>query len=246
MEAIVSKERSVFRCEVLVAAIHKFSPKNKLREGGLKPVFKQFVEQYDNALKKKIEKEKYLDFGSFNSMIPVITGYPIERQFQSFYTNNLFKLFQDEIRGLMFCNTSLVRQEGVAFIFEVVETLLGKNGDPIRDASFKACDLCIDTNEDAKEKLIAIQTDHSRADQLKEASTSSSKTIHSPLKVRSRGRPPTKRKQCKIEQIVKKSVAKARKKVIEGPTVSVEELNNMENGKHDSLVHSDGEKRFED
>ncbi|KAG6501659.1 hypothetical protein ZIOFF_041542 [Zingiber officinale] len=130
-----------------------------------KTSLKQFVEQYDNALKKKIEKEKYLDFGSFNSMIPVITGYPIERQFQSFYTNNLFKLFQDEIRELMFCNTSLVRQEGVAFIFEVVETLLGKNGDSIRDASFR---------------------------------------------------------------------------VIQGPTMSVEELNNMENGKHDSLVHSDG------
>ncbi|KAG6510195.1 hypothetical protein ZIOFF_028204 [Zingiber officinale] len=112
-----------------------------------KTSLKQFVEQFDNALKKKIEKEKNLDFGSFNSMIPVIFGYPIERQFQSFYTNNLFKLFQDEIRGLMFCNTSLVRQEGVAFIFEVVEILLGKNGDPIRDAFFRACDLCVDTNE---------------------------------------------------------------------------------------------------
>ncbi|KAG6514532.1 hypothetical protein ZIOFF_024895 [Zingiber officinale] len=111
-----------------------------------KTSLKQFVEQFDNALKKKIEKEKNLDFGSFNSMIPVISGYPIERQFQSFYTNNLFKLFQDEIRGLMFCNTSLVRQEGVAFIFEVIETLLGKNGDPIRDASFRAFGVAIDSS----------------------------------------------------------------------------------------------------
>ncbi|KAG6480028.1 hypothetical protein ZIOFF_063505 [Zingiber officinale] len=39
-----------------------------------KTSLKQFVEQYDNALKKKIEKEKHLDFGSFNSMIPVIEG----------------------------------------------------------------------------------------------------------------------------------------------------------------------------
>ncbi|XP_042380308.1 protein FAR1-RELATED SEQUENCE 6-like [Zingiber officinale] len=271
-----------------------------------KTSLKQFVEQFDNALKKKIEKEKNLDFGSFNSMIPVISGYPIERQFQSFYTNNLFKLFQDEIRGLMFCNTSLVRQEGVAFIFEVVETLLGKNGDPIRDASFRvdyteldcqvkclchlfefrgilcrhvisvlirmkvievpmnyimdrwrkdikrgyqsitdiydeyvcdgerhryniltpliqevqqlgannddSCSVLVEILKDAKEKLIDIQIDHSRAHQLKETSTSSSKTIHSPLKVRSRGRSPTKRKQSKIEQIMKKSVAKARRK----------------------------------
>ncbi|KAG6504163.1 hypothetical protein ZIOFF_036494 [Zingiber officinale] len=50
-----------------------------------------------------------------------------------------------------------------------------------------------------------------RAEQLKGVSTFGAKAIHSPLKVRSRGRPPTKRKQSKIEQIVKKSVAKARK-----------------------------------
>ncbi|KAG6517625.1 hypothetical protein ZIOFF_021021 [Zingiber officinale] len=109
---------------------------------------------------------------------------------------------------------------------------LGANNDD-------SCSILVKILKDAKEKLIAIQTDHSRADQLKEASTSSSKTIHSPLKVRSRGCPPTKRKQSKIEQIVKKSVAKARKKVIEGPTVSVEELTNMENGKHDSLIIHD-------
>ncbi|KAG6495182.1 hypothetical protein ZIOFF_042973 [Zingiber officinale] len=44
-----------------------------------KTSLKQFVEQFENSLKKKIEKEKNLDFGSFNSMIPVISGYPIER-----------------------------------------------------------------------------------------------------------------------------------------------------------------------
>ncbi|KAG6499596.1 hypothetical protein ZIOFF_039386 [Zingiber officinale] len=83
---------------------------------------------------------------------------------------------------------------------------LGANNDD-------GCSVLVEILKDAKEKLIAIQLDHSRADQLKEASTSSSKTIHSPLKVRSRGRPPTKRKQSKIEQIMKKSVAKARRKV---------------------------------
>ncbi|XP_042396714.1 protein FAR1-RELATED SEQUENCE 4-like [Zingiber officinale] len=64
---------------------------------------------------------------------------------------------------------------------------------------------------DTKEKLIVNDLEHSRAEQLKGVSTFGAKAIHSPLKVRSRGRPPTKRKQSKIEQIVKKSVAKARK-----------------------------------
>lgn len=40
LEAIASKERRVFRYEVLVAATRKFSPKNKLGEGGFGPVFK--------------------------------------------------------------------------------------------------------------------------------------------------------------------------------------------------------------
>lgn len=36
---------------------------------------KQLVEQYDNALKRKIENETKADFNSFNSTIPVITCY---------------------------------------------------------------------------------------------------------------------------------------------------------------------------
>ncbi|KAG6487966.1 hypothetical protein ZIOFF_056705 [Zingiber officinale] len=45
-----------------------------------------------------------------------------------------------------------------------------------------------------------------------EESRNESKQFHSPLKVRSRGRPPMKRKQSKIEQIVKKTKTKSQKK----------------------------------
>ena len=82
-----------------------------------KTTLKQFVEQYDNALKSMIEKEKALEFASFNSVIPLITCHPIEKQLQNVYTNSIFKLFQDELRGLMFCNTSFMRQEGLVLIF---------------------------------------------------------------------------------------------------------------------------------
>ncbi|XP_047337857.1 protein FAR-RED IMPAIRED RESPONSE 1-like [Impatiens glandulifera] len=101
-----------------------------------KTSLKQFVEQYDNALKSKIENEKKMDFISFNSIMPVITGYPIERQFQSVYTNTILKLFQDELRGLMFCNASLVKEEETTLIFEVVETMLGTKGEPLRKVCF--------------------------------------------------------------------------------------------------------------
>ncbi|XP_047320296.1 protein FAR-RED IMPAIRED RESPONSE 1-like [Impatiens glandulifera] len=285
-----------------------------------KTSLKQFVEQYDNALKSKIENEKKLDFISFNSIMPVITGYPIERQFQSVYTNTILKLFQDELRGLMFCNASLVKEEETTLIFEVVETMLGIKGEPLRKVCFvvhytgldcqvkclcrlfefrgilcrhvisvlimngvfevpmnyiverwcknikrgyqsitnlyddhscddvsyrrkiltpliyeiqhlgekndKCCSILVDILKDAKDKLIAIDFEHSSAqndcdlipitndcEKLKGVTISSVKTIHSPLKVRARGRPPTKRKQSVIEQIVKKSITKARKKV---------------------------------
>ncbi|XP_042455908.1 uncharacterized protein LOC122040607 [Zingiber officinale] len=73
------------------------------------------------------------------------------------------------------------------------------------------CSVLVEILKDTKEKLIAIDLEHSRVEQLKEVSTSGAKVIHSPLKVRARGCPSTKRKQSKIEQIVKKSIAKARR-----------------------------------
>ncbi|XP_042460419.1 protein FAR-RED IMPAIRED RESPONSE 1-like [Zingiber officinale] len=272
-----------------------------------KTSLKQFVEQYDSALKKNIENEKHLNFVSFNSIMRVILGHPIERQFQNAYTNNLFKLFQDEIRELMFCNASLLKEDGTTLIFEVVETMLEKNGESVREVSFRVhymeidcqlkcvcrlfefrgilcrhvikvlirmkvievpknyiidrwrkdikreyqsisniyddygCDgerhryniltpliqevqqlgaknddnfsVLVEILKDTKEKLIAGDLGHSRVEQLEKVSTFGAKMIHSPLKVRSRGRPPTKRKQSKIEQIVKKSIANARKKI---------------------------------
>ncbi|KAG6468215.1 hypothetical protein ZIOFF_072787 [Zingiber officinale] len=236
------------------------------------------ITSYDSALKKKIENEKHMDFVSFNSIMPVILSHPIERQFQNAYTNNLFKLFQDEIRGLMFCNASLLKEEGTTLVFEVVETMLGKkenlhvinvlirmkvievpmnyiidrwrkdikrgyqsisniyddygcDGERHRyniltpliqevqqlgTKNDNSCSVLVEMLKDTKEKLIVIDFEHSRAEQLKEVSTSGAKAIHSPLKVRSRGHPPTKRKQSKVEQIMKKSIAKARKKGVAG------------------------------
>ncbi|XP_042460880.1 protein FAR-RED IMPAIRED RESPONSE 1-like [Zingiber officinale] len=106
-----------------------------------KTTLKQFIEQYGNALKSKIEKEDNSDFASFNSIIPVISGNPIEKQFQSVYTNKIFKLFQDELRGLMFCNTTFVKQEGSTLFFEVTETIYGKEGATKKNVSFWTFDV---------------------------------------------------------------------------------------------------------
>ncbi|KAG6508032.1 hypothetical protein ZIOFF_033387 [Zingiber officinale] len=81
--------------------------------------------------------------------------------------------------------------------------------------SDEICSVLVEIMKNTKEKLIiAMQNGQSRAGQLEEVSTSGPKVIHSPLKVRTKGRPPTKRKQSKVEQIINKSIAKGRKEVL--------------------------------
>lgn len=75
----------------------------------------------------------------------------------------------------------------------------------------------IEILKEGKQKLISIHPDSLNggkgAHKLNDESRVDSKKLHTPLKVRSRGRPPTKRKQSKIDQIVKKAEAKSRKMV---------------------------------
>ncbi|KAK2652509.1 hypothetical protein Ddye_012365 [Dipteronia dyeriana] len=72
-----------------------------------KTTLKQFVEQYENALRDKVEKEKHADFSSLNTQIPCITHYAIEKQFQAIYTNAKFREFQQEVTGKLYCEVSL-------------------------------------------------------------------------------------------------------------------------------------------
>ena len=51
-----------------------------------KTTLKQFVEQYENALAKKVENENQEDFNSYNSCYPCTTQLGIEKIFQGVYT----------------------------------------------------------------------------------------------------------------------------------------------------------------
>ncbi|BAF28820.2 Os11g0681400 [Oryza sativa Japonica Group] len=82
---------------------------------------KQFVEQYDNALRDKVEKENKSDCKSFQEAIPCITHYEFERQFQVAYTNKKFKEFQDELRGKIYYYATLRKTEGLVHTFSVRE-----------------------------------------------------------------------------------------------------------------------------
>ncbi|XP_059436803.1 protein FAR1-RELATED SEQUENCE 4-like [Corylus avellana] len=54
-------------------------------------MLKEFVDQFDNALRRKAENEKVADFNSFHAILPCISHFSIEKKFQELYTNAKFK-----------------------------------------------------------------------------------------------------------------------------------------------------------
>uniref|UniRef100_J3LBW7 Protein FAR1-RELATED SEQUENCE n=1 Tax=Oryza brachyantha TaxID=4533 RepID=J3LBW7_ORYBR len=82
---------------------------------------KQFLEQCDNALRDKVEKENKSDCKSFQEAIPCITHYEFEGQFQVAYTNKKYKEFQDELRGKIYWYATLRKTEGSVHTFSVRE-----------------------------------------------------------------------------------------------------------------------------
>ncbi|KAH7661064.1 FHY3/FAR1 family protein [Dioscorea alata] len=84
--------------------------------------------QYDNALKSKIEKENKADFSSFNSNFSTLTDCNFEKQLQQAYTNEIFKLFQDELRGMIYCNLTFINSDGPICTFQVTDIFRGKEG----------------------------------------------------------------------------------------------------------------------
>ncbi|XP_042944710.1 uncharacterized protein LOC122278597 [Carya illinoinensis] len=93
-----------------------------------KTTLKQFVDQYDNALRRKIENELAANFSSFHTQISCITFYGIERQFQAAYTNVKFKEVQEELRGLIYCCASMIRSERGMFTYHVTDEIQVMDG----------------------------------------------------------------------------------------------------------------------
>ncbi|KAG6639156.1 protein FAR1-RELATED SEQUENCE 5-like [Carya illinoinensis] len=84
---------------------------------------KEFVDQFDNALRKKVELETTADFNSSNQTIPCVSPFNFEKQFQSLYTNAKFKEFQKELMGLMCCNCTLVCKQGCISTFDILDEI---------------------------------------------------------------------------------------------------------------------------
>ncbi|KAG6667028.1 hypothetical protein CIPAW_01G072300 [Carya illinoinensis] len=88
-----------------------------------KTTLKQFLDQYNSALRRKVENEAVADFNSFNTEIPCISHYPLEKQFQKAYTISKFKEVQDEFRGFLYISTSLLGCEGAKYTYAVADEI---------------------------------------------------------------------------------------------------------------------------
>ncbi|KAK8916238.1 Protein FAR1-RELATED SEQUENCE 5 [Platanthera zijinensis] len=102
-----------------------------------KTTLKQFVEQYENVLRSKVVKEQNADFKSFNSWIPCVTFYAMEKQIQDMYTNSKFKEFQLKLTSIMYCKSSLLDSVDLNHYYEVSELKkYGENDGQMRRINF--------------------------------------------------------------------------------------------------------------
>ncbi|KAA8519173.1 hypothetical protein F0562_013429 [Nyssa sinensis] len=94
----------------------------------VKKTLKQFVERYENTLKDKVQKETQEDFNCFNSWLPCITHYDMEKQFAYAYTTAKFKEFQMELTGKIYCSLFPIKEDGSISEYKVLEDVkIGDN-----------------------------------------------------------------------------------------------------------------------
>jgi len=82
---------------------------------------KQFVVQYNNALRSKAENEIKADFGSLNTTLPCATQSFIERQIQEEYTHAKLVELQQELSSKINCNIKSCECDGIHSKYMVKE-----------------------------------------------------------------------------------------------------------------------------
>ncbi|XP_022893920.1 protein FAR1-RELATED SEQUENCE 1-like [Olea europaea var. sylvestris] len=87
-----------------------------------------FVEQYERALKSKVEKEFVADFRSFSQMVPCAMKYDMEKQFQGVYIITKFREFQQEVTGKVYCDVLSAEEFNGVTKYEVHEDIIVEEG----------------------------------------------------------------------------------------------------------------------
>ncbi|KAI8534120.1 hypothetical protein RHMOL_Rhmol10G0063800 [Rhododendron molle] len=107
---------------------------------------KQFVEQYENAMGKRVQQEEDEDAHCFNAQIKTVSPYGFEDQFQQAYTIAKFKDFRDEVAGKISCQIERVMVVDDMEEFEIEEDI------KIGEAGFlKTCTFHVRFNKQSKD-----------------------------------------------------------------------------------------------
>ncbi|XP_008786607.2 protein FAR1-RELATED SEQUENCE 6-like [Phoenix dactylifera] len=93
-----------------------------------KTSLQQFLSEYEVIMQSKHEKEVQADLESQHQNTQLITQIYMEQQLCKVYTIDMFKKFQEEIKALVYCVSSLIKVDGRISIFEVQEHVRAKDG----------------------------------------------------------------------------------------------------------------------
>ncbi|XP_020599591.1 protein FAR1-RELATED SEQUENCE 6-like isoform X2 [Phalaenopsis equestris] len=80
---------------------------------------KEFLNDYEVALQSKYEMEAQADYESFYNAGIFVSKYHMEEQLSKLYTLNIFKLFQDELKGGLYCQVSLIKVDATSSTYKV-------------------------------------------------------------------------------------------------------------------------------
>ncbi|KAI8563278.1 hypothetical protein RHMOL_Rhmol03G0100700 [Rhododendron molle] len=108
---------------------------------------KEFVGQYENALRKKVQKEEEADAHSLNFQIQKVSPYGFEDQFQQAYTIGKCKQFREQVAQTIGCNlTTGPVVNGISQFYIEQDILVGK-----KKNLFKTCNFLVHFNEESAE-----------------------------------------------------------------------------------------------
>ncbi|PKA64412.1 Protein FAR1-like sequence 6 [Apostasia shenzhenica] len=81
----------------------------------------EFLRNYEGILQSKYEMEVQADHESFHKASLFVPKFHMEEQLSKLYTQNLFKIFQDELKGSLYCQVSLIKVDASISTFQVRE-----------------------------------------------------------------------------------------------------------------------------
>ncbi|KAK9734726.1 hypothetical protein RND81_04G159500 [Saponaria officinalis] len=102
---------------------------------------RQFIEQFDGALRSKVEEEKQNNFACVDRPLRCDKSILVEDVFYKLYTNEKFKEVKDEVLGLLHTNVVLVLKMGSYTKYATTEKIVN----PIWRTTRKTFDVDIDT-----------------------------------------------------------------------------------------------------